>query len=113
MVRRGDIRWVDFGKPVGHEPALRRPAVVIQSDTYNDSRIATVIVAEVTSNTKLAAMPGNVFLPAVVTGLDRDSVVNVTALATVDRDMIGESAGMIPVYLMDEVDAGIRGVLDL
>ena len=113
MVRRGDIHWIDFGKPVGHEPALRRPAVVIQSDTYNDSRLGTVIVAVITSYTKLAAMPGNVFLPAGITGLDRDSVVNVTALATVDREMIGGSAGTIPVYLMNEVDTGIRDALEL
>jgi mRNA interferase MazF len=113
MVRRGDIHWVDFGKPVGHEPALRRPAAVIQSDAYNDSRLGTVIVAVITSNTKLAALPDNVFLPAALTGLDRDSVVNVTALATVDREMVGGRAGVIPVYLMNEVDAGIRAVLAL
>lgn len=113
MVIRGDIHWVDFGKPVGHEPALRRPAVVIQADTYNDSQLGTLIVAVITSNTRLAAMPGNVFLPAAITGLDRDSVVNVAALATVDREMVGDSAGVIPPYLMGEVDAGIRGVLAL
>lgn len=113
MVRRGDIHWVDFGKPVGHEPALRRPAVIIQSDAYNASRLGTVVVAVITSNTKLAALPGNVFLPSAMTGLDRDSVVNVTALATVDRNMIGHPAGTMPTYLMNEVDTGIRDILEL
>ena len=112
-MNRGDLHWVDFGKPVGHEPALRRPAVIIQSDAFNASRIGTVIVAVITSNTKLAALPGNVFLPMTGTGLDRDSVVNVTALATVDRNMLDGRAGSIPAYLMDEVDLGIRSVLGL
>lgn len=110
-MNRGQIRWVDFGKPVGHEPALRRPAVVVQSDEYNRSRIGTVVVAVLTSNLRLAVMPGNVLLPATATGLDRDSVVNVTALATVDREMLGEISGTVPAYLLAEIDEGLRLVL--
>ena len=74
--------------------------------TSNHARYNRVI-----SNTKLAAMPGNVFLPAAITGLDLDSVVNVTALATVGRDMIRSTAGAISPYLLTEVDTGIRGAL--
>lgn len=56
--------------------------LVIQSASYNTSRLATVVVAVITSNTALAAVPGNVFLPAALTGLLKDSVVNVTALVS-------------------------------
>ncbi|MDN5854022.1 MAG: type II toxin-antitoxin system PemK/MazF family toxin, partial [Actinomycetia bacterium] len=66
------------------------------------------------SNTALAAMPGNVFLPAVATGLAKDSVANVTALFTVDRtDLDPQVAGAVPGHLMREVEQGIRRVLGL
>ncbi|MCR1786014.1 type II toxin-antitoxin system PemK/MazF family toxin [Nocardioides carbamazepini] len=114
MVNRGDVHWCDFGDPVGSGPAKRRPMLVIQSDDYNRSRLATTIVVTLTSNTALAAMPGNVFLPAPATGLSKDSVANVTGLATVDRgDLDPHAVGSVPDHFMSEVDRGIRGVLGL
>jgi mRNA interferase MazF len=92
---------------------LRRPVVVIQSDAYSASRLATVIVAVLTSNTGLAAAPGNVFVPATTSGLSRDSVVNVTAVVTLDRAHLSEPIGDLPPYLLVEVDQGLRRVLDL
>ncbi|HUY86167.1 MAG TPA: type II toxin-antitoxin system PemK/MazF family toxin [Acidimicrobiales bacterium] len=105
--------WVDLGQPVGSLPAKRRPVLVIQAKPYNDSRIATVVVAVITSNTSLASMPGNVFLPATDTGLPKDSVVNVTALATADKTDLEGPLGTLSVKLMHEVDEGIRRVLGL
>lgn len=113
MIERGAIHWVDLGAPKGHRPAKRRPVLVIQSDDYNRSRLGTAIAAVVTSNTDLAAMPGNVFLPASLTGLPRDSVVNVTALVTVDRSELGEPVGRLPDALRMDVDRGLRRVLAL
>ena len=49
MVRRGELWWVDFAEPVGSAPGYRRPAAVVSADRFNRSRIATVIVAAVTS----------------------------------------------------------------
>jgi mRNA interferase MazF len=86
---------------------------VIQAKPYNDSRLATAVVAVITSNTALASMPGNVFLPATSTGLPKDSVVNVTALATVDKTDLQGTLGTLSVKLMNEVDEGIRRVLGL
>lgn len=87
--------------------------LVVQSDPYNSSRLATLIAVVVTSNTRLATMPGNVFLPAVATGLPRDSVVNATALVTLDKDEFGHPVGRLPEGLMREVDRGLRRVLGL
>ena len=113
-MNRGDIHWYDLGEPVGSAPAKRRPVLVLQADTYNRSRLATVVVAVLTSNTALAAMPGNVFVPAIATGLTKDSVVNVTALATLDRgDLDPHPVGRIPDHLLREVEQGVRGVLGL
>lgn len=113
MIRRGEIRWADLGTPLGSRPGKRRPVLVISADAYNTSRLATVLAAVVTSNTALAAMPGNVFLPSATTGLPRDSVVNVTALVTLNKIEVEELAGVVPSSLMHRVDTGLRHVLGL
>ncbi len=113
MIERGGIYWADLGPVVGSRPAKRRPVLVIQSDGYNSSRLATVLAAVITSNTSLAVMPGNVFLPAAATGLPLDSVVNVTALVTVDKTDLAEQAGQAPEALLTEVARGLRRILDL
>lgn len=113
MIRRSDIYWVDLGPPSGSRPAKHRPVLVIQSEPYNDSRLATALTAVITSNTALATMPGNVFLPASTTGLPRDSVVNVTALVTLNKSDLADLAGHVPPSLMHDVDQGLRRVLAL
>jgi mRNA interferase MazF len=113
VIRRGEIHWVDLGTPAGSRPAKRRPVLVISADVYNRSRLTTILAAALTSNTSLAAMPGNVFLPAAVAGLPRDSVVNVTALVTLDKGDLTDQVGALPDDLMEEVERGLRRVLDL
>ena len=58
-------------------------------------------------------MPDNVFMPATAIGLTRDSVVNVTALPTLDKTDLTDRAGTAPRSLLDEVGRGLRHVLDL
>lgn len=115
MIRRGAIFWVDLGPPSGSTPAKRRPVLVISADAFNRSRLRTVLAAAITSNTAAATHPGNVFLPAPVTGLAEDSAVNVTQLVTLDRSELEgrQPAGEIPGYLMTDVEAGLRMVLSL
>jgi len=113
VIGRGAIYWADLGPAVGSRPAKRRPVLVISGDGYNRSRLATVLAAVITSNTQLATMPGNVFLPKNATGLSRDSVVNVTALATLNKSDLADKTGTVPVALMREVDRGLRRALDL
>lgn len=113
MTERGGICWADLGEAHGSKPAKRRPVLVVQSDPFNASRLNTTIVAVITSNTALAAMPGNVFLPAAVSGLPKDSVINVTALVTLHKADLEEPAGHAPASLMDEVDRGLRRALGL
>jgi len=107
------LGWADLGEPRGSAPARRRPVVVVQADPYNRSRLATVVVAVLTTNQRLAAMPGNVFLPSALTGLSADSVVNVTQLAAIDRTSLEGHIGTVPTWLMEEIDRGLRRVLAL
>lgn len=113
MISRGELWWADLGEPRGSAPARRRPVLVVQADAYNGSRLATVVVVVVTTNLRLAGMPGNVALPAAHTGLPQDSVLNATQIATVSREHLESRIGAVPVWLLPEVDRGLRRVLAL
>ena len=113
VIERGEVYWADLGNPSGSRPAKRRPVLVVQSDPYNASRLATVLAVMITSNTALAAMPDNAFLLAAVTGLPRDSVVNVTALVTLNKTDLTDRVGRLLPSLMNEVDRGLRRALGL
>lgn len=113
MIQRGGIHWADLGAAGGSRPAKRRPILVVQANAYSASRLKTVLVAVITCNTSIAALPGNVFLPASITGLPRDSAVNVTLVVTLDKKDLTDFVGLLPRYLVHEVDQGLRKVLDL
>ena len=113
MIERGGIHWADFGSPAGSRPAKRRPIVVVQSDMHNRSQLATVVVVAISSNTDLARYPGNVFLPSAVSGLPRDSVINVSTLTTFNRYDLEERVVDVPFAVMSRVDEGLRLVLGL
>ena len=110
---RGEIWWASLPDPIGSEPGYRRPVLIIQDDTFNQSLISTVIVAIITSNIQLVEAPGNVLLPSEVSHLPRDSVVNVSQILTIDKTFLVECIGALPDFLQDEVDEGLRIILYL
>ncbi len=112
VIEQGDVVWVDLGSPRGSEPGGRRPAVVLQHDRFNRSRISTVVVAAITSNLKFADAPGNVRLRKGEAGLSRPSVVNVTQIATLDRDSLRSKSGCLSRIRFLQVWEGVRLVLE-
>lgn len=110
---RGDVRWADLGEPRGSAPGYRRPVLIVSADRFNVSAIRTVTVAVVTSNVAVASAPGNVLLEAGSTGLDRDSVVNVSALYTLDKEDMDLPAGHLSLTQWRTVDRGLRLALGL
>src|SRR5271169_4960797 len=98
-IQHGEIWWADLPEARRSEPGYRRPVVIVQADSFNRSRIQTVIVAVITGNLELADVPGNVLLPARSTGLPRDSVANVSQLLTLDRSFLTGLAGVLPPRL--------------
>jgi len=110
-MRRGEIWWASLGEPEGSAPGYRRPVLIIQSDEFNRSRISTVIVAVLTSNTMLAQAPGNVLIKARKAGLPKDSVVNVSQVITVDKQCLTEKVISLESPAMAEIDNGLRLVL--
>ena len=87
--------------------------LIVQADAFNASRIDTVLVAVITSNLRLADPPGNVRLPRRTVGLLSESVVNVSQVATIDRELLVKRLGRMPPSLMAEINAGLRLVLDI
>ena len=112
-MQRGEIWWATLPDPIGSGPGYRRPVLVVQSDDFNRSRIATVIVLVITSNVKLAEAPGNVFLPRKSTGLPQDSVANISQVITLDKELLTERVGALTPKLLEKVEAGLRLVLVL
>ena|ERR1700690_2752311 len=112
-MERGKLWWADLGLPRGSAPALRRPVLVVSADQYNRSNLRTVTVVVLTSNARLAALPGNVMVPVDVAAIETDSVINVTQVATVERAALEERSGTLPDWLIAQVDAGLGLALGL
>jgi mRNA interferase MazF len=83
----------------------------VQSNPFNQSRIATVVVAVVTSNLSLADAPGNVRIGKTESGLARPSVVNVSQLVTLDRGVLTKRVRALPAEAIRAIDEGLRLVL--
>jgi mRNA interferase MazF len=112
-MERGEVWWANLSPPIGSSPGYRRPVLIIQSDKFNRSRINTVTVAAITGNMLLTTAPGNVLLAARTSGLQRDSVINVSQLVTVDRNSLTDFVRILPAGIMAKVDHGLRAVLAL
>ncbi|MCR1795833.1 MULTISPECIES: type II toxin-antitoxin system PemK/MazF family toxin [unclassified Leptospira] len=110
---RGEIWWVDLGIPFGSEPGFRRPVLIVQDDSFNESNINTVIVISITSNLNIAEAPGNVTLSKKDSNLSKDSVVNVSQTVTLDRERFLNKAGKLKPNKMSEVEEGLKLVLGL
>ena len=87
--------------------------VIVQSDRFNASALSTTVVVSVTSNLRLINAPGNVLLPRRVSGLVKDSVINVSQIVAVDHGQLADRVGVVPGDLMEQVDAGLRLLLAL
>ncbi len=110
---RGEVWWAALPKPVASEPGFRRPIVLVQSDAFTRSRIRTVLAVVVTSNQRLARAPGNVVLPAQLSGLLQDSVANVSQIVTLDKTFLVERCARLPEVMIRQIEDGLRLVLAL
>lgn len=112
-MRRGEVWWASLPKPDGSGPGMRRPVLIVQSNPFNDSQIATVIVAIITSNLALARARGNVRVSRAQSGLPKVSVVNVSQIYTLDKRRLTECVKPVPANVMQRVDEGVKLALGL
>lgn len=107
VIQQGEIYWVDSDVPAGSEPGYRHPYVIVQNSGFNNSRVRTVIACALSSNVRLAAVPGNVLLDRGEANLPRQSVVNVSQLITVDKAFLEERIGTLSARRTRQVLEGI------
>lgn len=112
-MERGEVWWADLPDATGSEPGGRRPVLVVQANPFNRSAIRTVIVAVMTSRLERAAAPGNVLVTSTQSGLPKDSVVNVSQIFTVDREVLTNKVGNISTRVVRKIDDGLRRILAL
>jgi len=112
-MKRGEIWWASLPQPTGSGPGYRHPVLVVQANSFNESRISTVLVAVITSNIKLAKAPGNVRIAKSDSKLSKTSVVNVSQLLTIDRQFLTKRVSSLPQSAMKQVNNGLKLVLCL
>lgn len=104
---RGDVYMLDFGIPIGSEPGMRRPVVIIQSEKDNLNGLNTKLVIPLTSNTINAELRGNVFITKKDSGLSKDSVALVHQIVVVDKIRLEEKIARLPKKILLKIEEEI------
>jgi mRNA interferase MazF len=112
VIHQGDIFWIDLEEPTGSEPGYRHPHVIVQNNVFNQSRIRSVVVCQLTSNLERLRSPGNILLEKKETNLSKDSVVNVSQILTVDKSSLDEYVGTLSPKRVREILDGIHLFLE-
>lgn len=113
VIRCGDLVWVQLPPPRGSEPSGRRPALVVQNDLFNRSRLNTVVIAAITSNLKYETLPANVRLTKGEAGIPKPSVINLSQIHSIDRRYIESKIGSLSKSRLREVKQGLQIIFDL
>ena len=112
MMRRGDIYYADLRPVVGSEQGGVRPVLIIQNDVGN-KHSPTVICAAITSRMNKAKLPTHIELNATMYDMDKDSVVLLEQLRTIDKQRLREFVCHIDGYMMSKVSEAVRVSLEL
>ena len=107
LIKRGEVYYANLSPVQGSEQGGRRPVLVIQNDVGNHYS-HTVIVAAITAQITKGKLPTHVELPKAECHLERDSVVLLEQLRTVDKHRLGERLTMLDKKYMERVDAALR-----
>jgi mRNA interferase MazF len=110
---RGEIWWAEFGTPHGSEVGYTRPVLIVQDDSFNESRIKTIVVLPLTTNLRLLDAPGNVFIRKKESKLVNDSAIIVAQLYAIDRGRLKEKISKAAKETMEQVKIGIKLVLGI
>lgn len=112
LIRRGDIYYADLSPVVGSEQGGTRPVIIIQNDIGNQYS-PTTIVAAITSQIDKAKLPTHVAMPASPSGLEKNSVILLEQIRTIDKSRLLEKVTSLDGDLMDKVNQAIEISLNL
>ncbi len=107
LVKRGDIFYADLSPVIGSEQGGIRPVIIIQNDIGNKYS-PTVIVAAITSQINKAKLPTHVEISSEEYGLNKDSVVLLEQVRTLDKKRLKEKIGHMTDSDMEKVDRALR-----
>ncbi|HEY4623827.1 type II toxin-antitoxin system PemK/MazF family toxin [Solibacillus sp. FSL R7-0668] len=112
IVKRGDVFFADLSPVIGSEQGGTRPVLIIQNDIGNRFS-PTVIIAAITAQIQKAKLPTHVEIDAKKYGFERDSVILLEQLRTIDKSRLTDRITQLDAKLMHEVDIALNISLGL
>ncbi|GGI18330.1 MULTISPECIES: type II toxin-antitoxin system endoribonuclease NdoA [Bacillaceae] len=112
IVKRGDVYFADLSPVVGSEQGGVRPVLIIQNDIGNRFS-PTVIVAAITAQIQKAKLPTHVEIDAKKYGFERDSVILLEQIRTIDKQRLTDKITHLDDEMMDQVDEALQISLGL
>ena len=112
IVKRGDVFFADLSPVVGSEQGGTRPVLIIQNDIGNRFS-PTVIIAAITAQIQKAKLPTHVEINAKKYGFERDSVILLEQLRTIDKSRLTDRITQLDAQLMEKVDVALEISLGL
>lgn len=106
MVKRGDIYFADLSPVVGSEQGGVRPVLVIQNNLGNHFS-PTIIVAAITAKMAKPKLPTHIGISSEETGIERDSVILLEQIRTIDKIRLKEKVCHLDVSIMDTVNRAL------
>ncbi|MBD5527518.1 MAG: type II toxin-antitoxin system PemK/MazF family toxin [Lachnospiraceae bacterium] len=111
-MKRGDIFYADLRPVIGSEQGGIRPVLIIQNDVGN-RHSPTVICAAITSKMNKAKLPTHIELSAQEYDMDKDSVILLEQLRTIDKKRLKTKVCHLEGEIMQKVNRGLRISLEL
>lgn len=112
IVKRGDVYFADLSPVVGSEQGGIRPVLVIQNDIGNRFS-PTVVVAAITAQIQKAKLPTHVEIDAKRYGFERDSVILLEQIRTIDKQRLTDKITHLDEEMMEKVDEALQISLGL
>jgi len=106
LIKRGDMYYADLSPVVGSEQGGVRPVLIVQNDIGNKYS-PTVIAAAITSQINKAKLPTHIEISAQEYGLQKDSVILLEQIRTIDKKRLREKIGHLDDELMEKVNEAI------
>ena len=106
-IKRGDIYYADLSPVIGSEQGGLRPVLIIQNDIGNRYS-PTVIAAAITSRLEKSRLPTHIDVSADICGLQKDSVILLEQIRTIDKRRLREKMGHADDPLMNRVNSALN-----
>ncbi|WP_101846928.1 type II toxin-antitoxin system PemK/MazF family toxin [Halobacillus sp. Marseille-P3879] len=112
IVKRGDVYFADLSPVVGSEQGGVRPVLILQNDIGNRFS-PTVIIAAITAQIQKAKLPTHVEIDAEKYGFERNSVILLEQIRTIDKQRLTDKITQLDDPMMNQVNEALQISLGL